>query len=129
MAKTKTSGAGERQSNAAIQYDQDQFVELSKEICKRVFNQLPEDVISPTKSAADALFWLDAIFHSIKDLAEGSRNSFRIQQLAEAGAYIAFDIGNYAGVRHEEMTCSLQAAGLSGPQSSGVIDAEAERRG
>lgn len=80
--------------------------------CIDLFGEHPEDVISATKCAADALGWLEVIFTTIKNEALTERNGHRIRQLAEAGAYLAADISNYAGCQHETLTARLRTAGV-----------------
>lgn len=89
-----------------------------EKLCKEMFGEMPEDVISPINSASDALFWLDAIFTAIKKEAEGGCNLIQIRLLAEAGAYLAMDYGNFAGCQHETMLRSLKAQGLAGEVAS-----------
>jgi hypothetical protein len=91
----------------------------SVEIVKEMFGDHPEDVISSIKCAADTLGWLEEIFITIKNEALVERNGYRIKQLAEAGAYLALDVSNYAGYQHETYTKRLQAAGVA-PASAGV---------
>lgn len=80
------------------------------EACLQLFGARPEDVLIPIKSAADALSWLEEIFNTIK--AEALNGSgVRIKQLAEAGAYIAMDIGNFAGCKHEEFIRTIRKNG------------------
>lgn len=90
----------------------------SKEIVKQLFGDYPEDVISPIKSAADTLGWLEEIFNTIKNEALKERNGCRIKQLAEAGAYLASDMSNYVGCAHENYIDRLIAAGLA-PKTEG----------
>ena len=79
---------------------------------KSVFGEHPEDVISPIKSAADALSWLEELFRTIEREALNERNDYRIKHLSEMGAYLALDMGNYAGCQHETMTDRLRNAGV-----------------
>lgn len=80
--------------------------------CRSLFGETPEDVISPIKSAADALGWLEELFNTIKREALDQGNSYRIKHLAEAGAYLASDIGNFADCQHETMIERLRTAGV-----------------
>lgn len=80
--------------------------------CRSLFGEHPEDVISPIKSAADALGWLEELFNTIKREALNERSGFRIKHLAEAGAYLAADIGNFADCQHETMIERLRTAGV-----------------
>lgn len=84
----------------------------SVETCRSLFGEHPEDVISPIKSAADALSWLEELFHTIEREALNERNGYRIKHLAEMGAYLALDMGNYAGCQHETMIDRLRNAGV-----------------
>lgn len=91
----------------------------SVEIVKELFGEHPEDVISPIKSAADTLGWLEEVFITIKNEALIERNGCRIRQLAEAGAYLAMDMSNYAGCQYETYINRLKDAGVV-PASAGV---------
>jgi hypothetical protein len=82
------------------------------EACRNLFGEHPEDVISPINSAAEALSWLEELFLTIAREALVERNGCRIKYLAEMGAYLASDIGNYAGCRHETMIDRLRNAGV-----------------
>ena len=82
------------------------------EACRHLFGEHPENVISPIKSAADALSWLEELFKTIEREALNERNGYRIKHLAEAGAYLAFDIANFAGCQHETMIERLRTAGV-----------------
>lgn len=84
----------------------------SVETCRNLFGENPEDVISPIKSAADTLTWLEEIFITIKNEALNERNGYRIKHLAEVGAYLALDMSNYAGCQHEAMIDRLRNAGV-----------------
>lgn len=80
---------------------------------KALFCKHPEDVISPIRSAAQALGWLEEILQIIVQESGAERiNSVRVKSLAEAGAYIAYDIGNFADDAHETMLESLRLAGV-----------------
>lgn len=83
------------------------------ENCRALFGEVPEDVISPIKSAAEALGWLEEIFKTISREALHERNGYRLKRLADAGAYLAFDFHEYAGCRHEEMLGRLRGAGVA----------------
>lgn len=82
------------------------------ENARAIFGAHPEDVISPIKSTAEALGWLEEIFNTIKNEEIDRPNSGRIKKLAELGAYIALDIGNYADSEHEQRLDFLQKAGV-----------------
>lgn len=81
----------------------------SFEIAKQIFGDYPEDVISPIKSASDALSWLEQLFKTIEKEALDERGGFRIKELAAMGAYLAFDMSNYAGCMHETYTERLKS--------------------
>lgn len=84
----------------------------SVEACRSLFGEHPEDLISPIHSAADALSWLEEILNTIAREALDGRNGYRIKHLAEAGAYLALDMGNYAGHFHETVIARLRDAGV-----------------
>ncbi len=83
------------------------------ESCRALFGDHPEDVISPINAAAETLIQLEEIFKTISKEALQERNGYRIKRLADAGAYIALDMGNYADCRHEDMTSRLRTAGAT----------------
>jgi hypothetical protein len=77
----------------------------------QAFGQRAADVVLPVKASAEAFGWLDAILRSIGDEARKDKpDSFRIRDLAGAGAYIAFDYSNCIGCQHEDMVDRLNAA-------------------
>lgn len=78
-----------------------------------LFGAMPEDVISPIKSAADALGWIEEILITIQREVDDPRNRIRVRLLAEAAAYLASDVGNYAGHMYETYLGRLQVAGLA----------------
>lgn len=78
--------------------------------CRSVFGSHPEDVITPINSAAETLMQLHEIFKTISDEALDARHGHRIKALADAGAYLAFDIGNFADCEFERLRDSLVAA-------------------
>lgn len=78
-----------------------------------LFGAMPEDVISPIKSAADALGWIEEILITIQREVDDPRNRIRVRLLAEAAAYLASDVSNYAGHMHETYLGRLQTAGLA----------------
>lgn len=82
------------------------------EACRNLFGEHPVDVISPINTAADAISWLEELFRTISKEALVESSGYRIKSLAEAGAYIASEIGNYAEHRHETMNDRLRAAGV-----------------
>lgn len=92
---------------------------LLTEASCQLFGEHPEDVISPIDSAAEALGWLEEIFNVIKQKAESDEPNYSIKRLAEAGAYIASDIGNYVDSRHEEMRDRISAASEMANTSNG----------
>lgn len=89
-----------------------------EKLCEEMFGERTEDVISPLNSASEALFWLEAIFKAIKQEADGGRNHFQIKQLADAGAYLALEFGNYSDSQYGNMMRSLKAQGLAGEVAS-----------
>lgn len=85
---------------------------------RALFGKHPADVISPIRSAAEVLGWIEEIFQVIsQEVAVGRMNSVRVKSLADAGAYLASDFGNYVGVEHETM---LESFRLSGFVAEGV---------
>lgn len=89
--------------------------ELAKSIeaCRDLFGDHPEDVISPIKSAADAMSWLQEVFRTIEREALNERNGYRIKHLAALGAYLALDMGEFAGGAHERMLDRLRSKGAA----------------
>ena len=85
------------------------------ETVKELFGAHPEDLISPIKSASDALIWLEEIFSTIQKEALNERNGYRIRNLAQAGAYLASDMGNHVGCLHENYFERLKVAGVVPP--------------
>lgn len=81
------------------------------EAFRRLFGEHPEDVISTIKSASDAMSWLEQLFKTIEREALDEHNGYRIKHLAEMGAYIACDMGNYADSEHEKLLYTLKASG------------------
>ncbi|MDP2172002.1 MAG: hypothetical protein Q8J96_16460 [Rhodocyclaceae bacterium] len=88
--------------------------------CNATFGSHPEDVIMPINSAAETLMQLHEIFKTISDDALDARHGHRIKALAEAGAYLAYDIGNFAGCEFERLRDSLVAAGVLSAEDSHV---------
>lgn len=88
------------------------------EAVRTVFDDMPEDVISPIKTAADALGWIEQILITIQREVDDPRNRIRVRLLAEAAAYLACDVSDYAGHMHETYLGRLQVAGLD------TVDAE-----
>lgn len=94
--------------------------------CKTLFGEYPADVIAPIKSAADGLAQLEEIFITIAREATDDRNGyrnghrlgFRIKRLAEAGAYLASDIGNCTGHQYETMLQRLVDQGIVSKQAA-----------
>ena len=84
----------------------------SVEACRSLFGEHPEDVIAPINSASDTLYWLEEIFKTISREALDARAGYRIKHLAEAGAYLAFDIANFTDCQHETMIDRLRNAGV-----------------
>jgi hypothetical protein len=87
-------------------------IDPSVETCRSLFGEYPEDVIVPIKCAADAISWLEEILRTISQEALDHRNGFRIQRLAEAGAHLASDMGDYAKCQHQNMLNRLRTAGV-----------------
>lgn len=85
---------------------------ISIQAVRNLLGDHPEDVISPIKNASDALIWIEEILITIKKEALNEHNGYRIKHLAEAGAYIAGDMGNYAGHMHEIYLDRLQSASI-----------------
>ncbi|MHB1359467.1 MAG: hypothetical protein ACYCWC_07780 [Rhodocyclaceae bacterium] len=84
----------------------------SVDACRRLFGEHPEDVIAPINCAADALAWLEEILKTISRDTLVAGNGYRIKLLADAGAYLALEIGNFAGCQHETMIKRLYDAGV-----------------
>lgn len=76
------------------------------------FGAYSKDVISPIKSAAEVCGWLEEIFSTIKKESEFSGNATRIKRLADAGLYLAADMGNYFDCQPEDMFSRLKAVGI-----------------
>lgn len=102
MAQAKSQGASAPLTSSA-----------SVEICRDLFGEHPEDVIAPIHCTADALMWLETIFQAIARDALKKGPGYRIKYLAEAGAYIANDMGNYAEHFHETVIQRLRDAGVA----------------
>ena len=84
------------------------------DMCRRAFGAPPEDLFIPLKSASDALNQLYEIFRTISDEALDTKTvaGYRIKALADAGAYLAFDVAQFAGCEYERMLDSLIASGV-----------------
>lgn len=95
-----------------MEYTTDQM----EEVCKKLFGEYPEDVTNPIKFAADGLMWLHEIFSSIaSEAAKGESGNIRytrIKRLAEAGEYLALDIGNCTKQHHNSMFRSMVEQGI-----------------
>ena len=78
------------------------------EIAKQLFGDHPKDVIGTINTAADALGWLEQIFITIKKEALIEYNGYRIQKLAEVGAYLASDMSELAGHQYDIYNARLQ---------------------
>lgn len=78
------------------------------EICKALFGEYPEDVITPIKSASEVFGWVEELFTII---ARESNDGGRVKRMAEMGAYLAADWGNAACCQHETLADNLRAAG------------------
>lgn len=86
------------------------FTLLTEASCQ-LFGEHPEDVISPIDSAAEALGWLEEIFSVIKQRAEaGQATLSQVKRLADAGAYIANNMGGYVESRYRDMSERLEIA-------------------
>lgn len=87
--------------------------ELAGEIaaCKSLLGTHPEDALLPLGSAKSTLFQLEQIFHCISEMAGLPGAGHRIKHLADAGAYLAMDFGNFADCELESMMNRLRAAG------------------
>lgn len=84
---------------------------LLKEASCQLFGEHPEDVISPIDSAAEALGWLEEIFNVIKQRAEaGQATLSQVKRLADAGAYIANNMGGYVESRYRDMSDRIEMA-------------------
>lgn len=88
------------------------------EVCRNLFGEHPEDVISPINCASDTLLQLVEIFNTISSEALKERNGYRIKYLAEAGSHLAHDMGNYTDCVYGTMIDRLREAG--------VVSSEAE---
>ena len=79
--------------------------------CSAVFGvKFPEDVIAPTRTAADALSWVEEVF---KTIAEDAGSTARIRSLARMGAYLAGDMANLADCSHEDMLKAIKEGGAA----------------
>lgn len=97
-----------------------QVASESTEIVKNLFGDHPEDVIGPIQSAAEALSWLEEIFRTIvAEVRIDSPSGYRIKRLAEAGAYLALDMGDYVSHSHETYLDRLKDAGVIGDSQRG----------
>lgn len=88
----------------------------SLEACRAIFGASPEDVLIPADGAKETLFQLAEIFRSIAHDALDGRNGQRIKHLAEAGAYLASDFGNFVDCELERLRDNLHKAGVMGEQ-------------
>ncbi len=88
--------------------------------CNDAFGVHPEDVIATINSTAETLCQLHEIFKTISNDALDDRKAYRIKALADAGAYLAFDIGNIAGCEQEKMLEKLKAAGIVRSEQEGA---------
>lgn len=83
---------------------------------KRALGNYPEDIMEQMRGASDALDWLSGIFGAICVEARSGRGdalSLRaILRWASCGKYLADDSSDVAGVWREEMTDSMDAAGI-----------------
>lgn len=84
---------------------------LLNEASCQLFGEHPEDVISPIDSAAEAISWLEEIFSVIKQQDEsGQASLLQVKRLADAGAYIAINMGGYVESRYRDMSERLEMA-------------------
>lgn len=79
------------------------------DVCRGAFGEHPESVIDALDSASETLYQLKEIFETI---SRENGNSRRLKRLADAGAYIASDIGNFIDCQHEEYRGNLLKAGI-----------------
>jgi hypothetical protein len=88
------------------------------EAVRRLFGQHPEDVLGPTQRAAEAFGWLEEILLTISKEALNERNGIRIRRLAEAGAYLAVDMGTLVERELDDMSEKLRKAGAIAGEAS-----------
>ena len=89
-------------------------VQIARSIIKHAYGEHPQDVISPIKDTADALFWLDELLAMILELSASDtpRHRTRIKVLAEVGRHVAGDMSNYADSIHERLSNRLEQSGI-----------------
>lgn len=81
--------------------------------CNELFGQHPEDVITPIKTATDALDQVYEILKTIEKEALEPSCLYRLKRLADAGATIAFEAAEFSGTEHERMISRLREAGVA----------------
>jgi len=79
------------------------------EACLFAFGEHPEDVISVLDSASETLYQLKEIFETI---SRESSDTHRLKRLADVGAHIADDIGNFVDCQHEKYRDNLRMNGI-----------------
>ena len=77
---------------------------------KNVFGDSPTDVINHIQYGAEALDWLESIFHAIEELHDKEGSSRHVKKLASLGKYVAYDMSNTLGCQYEEYSEKLEAA-------------------
>lgn len=77
---------------------------------KDVFGDHPTDVIDHIQYGAEALDWLESIFHAIEELHGNEGSKRHIKKLAGLGKYVAFDMSNTLGCQYESYSEKLEAA-------------------
>lgn len=92
-----------------------------------IFGNLPEDVISPIKSAYEALYQLAEIFRSIAKEAGTDGCPVRTKRLADAGAYLADDIANYCDDQHGTMYSRILELGFVHDRSAKADQVKQEK--
>ena len=77
--------------------------------CKRIFGVAhPLDVIAGLNYSANTFFQLETLF---KAIAADPGASGHIKRLAEIGAYVSSDLGNYVDSEHEQLRNAVQKGG------------------
>ena len=77
---------------------------------KDVFGDHPTNVIAHIQYGAEALDWMESIFHGIEKQHDNEGSGSHIKKLAGLGKYVAFDISNTLGCQYEEYSEKLEAA-------------------
>ena len=82
-----------------------------KSDCKRLFGtEHPLDVILPLDQASTVLFQMESLFVAI---AADPCASAHIKRLADMGAYVACDFGNYIDAQHEQFRNAIKQGGAA----------------